>query len=71
MHSEGGFQSSIARQPTTPKDTSSQSSRRAVSNDDRFGSDATYSNICGDIDHGKSAQGGDIHRPCTGSKELF
>ena len=39
-----------------PNDTSSESSRRVVSNVDLFGH-RHYSN-CGDIEHGKSAQGG-------------
>ena len=50
---------SLIKRVPVPNDTCSESSRRDVSNADLLGT-GTISN-CGDIDHGKSAQGGAIY----------
>ena len=57
---------STTKRVPIPNDTSSESSRRDVSNADLFGH-RHYSNCCGGINHGKSFQGCVMHTVIHGS----
>ena len=51
---------SATKRVPIPNDTHSENSQRDVSDADLSGTDTICYNYCGDIDHGKSAQGGVI-----------